>query len=97
MIWNNSKTCKSFEDLTKKDIQTVNKHMKTYSILLVIRERQMKTIRKSVIMMILRGQKRLRLSILSADEEEPELSYTAAGNAKWCNQPEKQFISFFRS
>ena len=31
--------------------------MKTYSILLVIRERQMKTVRKSVIMMILRGQK----------------------------------------
>ena len=97
MIRNNSKICKSFEDLTKKDIQTVNKHMKTYSVLLVIKERQIKTVRKSVIMTcLLRWQTFQRLSIPSADEEEPELSYTASGNAKQCNQPEKQFNSFFR-
>jgi hypothetical protein len=65
---------------SKEEIQMAKKHMKKYSPSLAIKEKQIKTT--------------LRFHLTPVGKKEP--SYTAGGNASWCNHSGRNFADFLK-
>jgi hypothetical protein len=82
---------------SKEEIQVAKKHMKKCSPSLVIKEMQIKTtLRFHLTPVRIVIIKNTTTTCVGKDVGKKEPSYTAGGNASWCNQSEKKFGDFFK-
>jgi hypothetical protein len=82
---------------SKEEIQVAKKHMKKCSPSLVIKEMQIKTtLRFHLTPVRIVIIKNTTTTCVGKDVGKKEPSYTAGGNASWCNQSEKKFGGFIK-
>ena len=80
--------------LFQRGMQITDRHVKRYSILLIIREKPIKTTMRYHLTSVRMAIIKLQITNVDDNVEKRELLYIIGGNVNWCSHCEKQWGGF---